>query len=176
MISRPSIVTLANQEALIESGTEFNVRVRTEGAQGTISSDLKVVDATLRLRVRPYITPEGKIFMDIQAEQREPDFSRVVDGIPAIQKNSAFTQLMVDNGATAVIGGLFRQKSTDGSNQVPGISKIPILGWLFQNQNRTEALTELMIFITPKVLEGEDVRKVREGTDRGSGVKGSAVP
>ena len=176
VISRPSIVTLANQEALIESGTEFNVRVRTEGAQGTISSDLKVVDATLRLRVRPYITPEGKIFMDIQAEQREPDFGRVVDGIPAIQKNSAFTQLMVDNGATAVIGGLFRQKSTDGSNQVPGISKIPILGWLFQNQNRTEALTELMIFITPKVLEGEDVRKVREGTDRGSGVKGSAAP
>ncbi|MBI3013634.1 MAG: hypothetical protein HYY65_00905 [Candidatus Tectomicrobia bacterium] len=176
VISRPSIVTLANQEALIESGTEFNVRVRTEGTQGTISSDLKEVDATLRLRVRPYITPEGKIFMDIQAEQREPDFSRVVDGIPAIQKNSAFTQLMVDDGATAVIGGLFRQKSSDNAKQVPGVSRIPILGWLFKNQSRSESLTELMIFITPKVLQGEEILGIRKMGGPNPGAKGFAGP
>lgn len=152
IISKPNVTTINNKAAKIRSGVKIYVKVDGGTDQGP---ELKEIDTGIELKVTPQITINRMIKMNIEATQSEADFSRTVDNIPAILDNTASTTVLIPDGETAVIGGLLRVSTTSERKSVPGISKIPVLGWLFKSSNKTKDNKELMIFITPKILDAE---------------------
>lgn len=152
IISKPNVTTINNKAAKIRSGVKIYVKVDGGTDQGP---ELKEIDTGIELKVTPQITINRMIKMNIEATQSEADFSRTVDNIPAILDNTASTTVLIPDGETAVIGGLLRVSTTSEKKSVPGISKIPIVGWLFKSSNKTKDNKELMIFITPKILDAE---------------------
>lgn len=146
-ISKPKITTLNNQSAVIESGSE--VPYQTVSSEGTRTQFKK---ATLRLEVLPHITPNGLVRMSITATKDEPDFSQVTNAGPPIKTKNAQTEVIVKDGDTVVLGGLFTNKKTLAISRVPYLSDIPILGLLFKGRTTRVEINELLIFITPKVL------------------------
>lgn len=149
IITRPRIVTLDNKEAVIQRGDRIPIRVLNQ--QGVTSTQF--VDANLNLTVTPHVTRDNFISISISVNLDEPDFGRTVDGQPTIVTRSARTEMLVKNGTTAVIGGLLQSTLADSDNQVPGISKIPIFGRLFRRNSKTEQTRELLIFITPSIIQ-----------------------
>ena len=146
ILSAPRIITQNNQEAVIKQGITFPVQTV---ANNTVTVTFK--DAVLELRVTPQITSANTIILDINVNNDEADFSRTVNGIPSILTQEATTQVLVADGSTTVIGGVFKN-TTDSQNQyVPLLHKIPILGNLFKNQSKTEENRELLIFMTPRI-------------------------
>ena len=120
------------------------------------SSDF--VEARLSLEVTPHITADGSVLMTIKAENNQPDPSNSgSNGQPAIQKKEAATQVLVKDADTTVIGGIYVRGSSSSTNGVPLLSKIPILGYLFKNYRELETRTELLIFITPRILNRQAV-------------------
>lgn len=150
IISKPNVTTINNKTANIRSGVKLYVKVDGGADQGPA---LQEIDTGIELKVTPQITLNRMIKMNIEAIQSEADFSRTVDNIPSILDNTATTTVLVPDGETAVIGGLLRVNATKEKRGVPGISKIPILGWLFKSSTKTKTNKELMIFITPKILD-----------------------
>ncbi len=148
VISNPRITTLDNQEAKIQQGKKISYPT-TSSSEGTKT---EFIDANLELTVIPHITPDGTIVMKIEVKKNEPDFSRGLDK-PDITTNEAKTQVLIKNGDTLVIGGLFKTSTSKKQNAVPGFSKIPILGWLFKENKDVEDVSELLIFITPRVVK-----------------------
>lgn len=159
IISRPSVSTLNNMPAKIRSGVKIYVKstssinVGTSGASASgDSAALQEIDTGVDLTVTPQITSGDMIKMKIEAVESEADFSRKVDGIPAIIDNTATTTVLVRNGETTVIGGLVKARKSTQTNGVPGISSIPVVGWLFKNKQKTRTDNELLILITPKIV------------------------
>jgi type IV pilus assembly protein PilQ len=152
IISTPKILTLDNKEASIKQGQEIPY---TKDEEGTITTSF--VEAVLSLVVIPHITMDDRVSMKITATKDAPDFSRAVDGQPAIDKKEANTELLVNNGETIVIGGILQETDEKGQRNVPGLSRIPILGWLFSSKTKTSDKNELLIFITPTIVELEEV-------------------
>ncbi len=160
ILSKPSVTTLNNMAAKIRSGTKIYVKstssinVGTSGgnAASAGTSGLQEIDTGIVLTVTPQISVDGYIKVKIEAVESEADFSRTVDGIPAVIDNTAETTVILKDGETAVIGGLYRQKTTKEKKGVPGLQSIPGVGLLFQSNTKTKADTELMIFITPKII------------------------
>ncbi|MBI4373737.1 MAG: hypothetical protein HY542_02565 [Deltaproteobacteria bacterium] len=159
ILSKPSVSTLNNMPAKIRSGTKIYVKSTssislgtTAGSAGGDTSGLQEIDTGIELTVTPQITVDNTIKLKIDATQSEADFSRTVDGIPAVVDSTASTTVILEDGSTAVIGGLYRVRSSIQRKGVPGFNKIPILGYLFQNKSKTKTDTELMIFITPKLV------------------------
>jgi type IV pilus assembly protein PilQ len=148
IISNPKIATLDNTEALIESGTR--IPVKTVSAEGT---QTQFVDASLSLRVTPHVTPDGFINMKIQATKNEPDFGNQVEGIPTITTREATTVMLVRDSDTVVIGGLYRRTSSTAQDGVPWLSQVPVVGWLFKKTRVNDVNDELLIFITPKIIQ-----------------------
>lgn len=148
IISNPRITTSDNQEATIKQGKK--IPYQTVSAQGTKT---EFVDAQLELTVTPHITPDGTIVMEIQVKKNEADFSRTVGGVPTIDTKEAKTQVLIENGDTLVIGGIFKTNITESYAKVPGLSKIPLIGWLFKKKQNTDTTSELLIFITPRIVE-----------------------
>jgi len=157
IISSPRILTLDNKEAYIEQGIEIPYQVLEEG-----SYSLKWQKAVLRLEVTPHITPDRRIAMKIVAKKDAPDRSIIVMGAPAIDKKEVGTELLVNNGDTIVIGGIITREETLSKKGVPWLSKIPVLGWLFKSQSKTEKKKELLIFVTPTIVELEETRLMGE--------------
>lgn len=149
IISKPNVTTINNLEAKITSG--LTVYVKTDGGADEGPS-LQAIETGVELSVTPQITINRMIKLKIQVSESEADFSRTVDGIPAVLNNDVISNVLVPDGETAVIGGLLKMKTTKENRAVPGISKIPIVGWLFKNSTRTKDDNELMIFITPKII------------------------
>jgi type IV pilus assembly protein PilQ len=150
VVSSPKIVTQTNQSASVQSG--FQIPVQT-----TVNNTTTVlyIDATLRLDVTPQITAEGTVILDIKIQRREPATGlNIAEGrnVPLITRD-AQTRLMVRDGGTAVIGGIFKLTANDGQSMIPGLWKIPLLGALFRNKTTQENTDELMIFITPRVMK-----------------------
>ena len=110
------------------------------------------IDANLQLDVTPQITNEGTIIMDLKVEKAEADFTRTVNGTPTIIRKAIETQVLVRDGGTAVLGGVYVTNSTRGMTGVPFLSKIPLIGFLFRNNTKEDKNVELLIFITPRVL------------------------
>lgn len=162
IISKPNVTTINNKAAKIRSGVKIYVKVDGGTDQGP---ELKEIDTGIELKVTPQITINRMIKMNIEATQSEADFSRTVDNIPAILDNTASTTVLIPDGETAVIGGLLRVSTTSEKKSVPGISKIPIVGWLFKNSNKTKDNKELMIFITPKILDA-DYFEMKKGSQQ----------
>ncbi|MEO6325085.1 MAG: type IV pilus secretin PilQ [Thermoanaerobaculia bacterium] len=150
IVSTPKVQTQTNQLASIQSG--FQIPVQT-----TVNNTTSVlyIDATLRLDVTPQITAEGTIIMDVKVQKREPAVAlniAIGNNIPLITRD-AKTRLMVRDGGTAVIGGIFKFTTNDQRSMVPGLWKIPLLGNLFRNRTEREDTDELMIFITPRIMK-----------------------
>ncbi len=151
IVSSPRIATLENNEAVIKSGVRIPVqRVTVQEGVGTTETDF--VEAVLSLRVRPQVTSQGLIILDISADRSVPDWGRVVDGFPTILTREAHTQVMVKDGETVVIGGLLQETEGEDTSRVPIISDIPIIGGLFKSKSKTLDTEELLIFITPKLI------------------------
>jgi type IV pilus assembly protein PilQ len=147
-ISNPKIVTLDNQEASIESGQK--IPYQTVSAEGT---QTQFVNATLELKVTPHITPHGTIVMDLEIKNDQADFGQTVQGVPTINTNEAESQVLIKDGDTLVIGGIFQSTLSKDSNAVPLLGQVPILGWLFKTDKDTEETDEALVFITPRIIK-----------------------
>ncbi len=148
VISNPKVTTLDNREAKIESGR--SIPYQTVSQDGT---SVQFVDASLSLTVTPHITADGNIYMKILAQKNAADFGNSVNGVPSITKKEASTEVLVRNGDTTVLGGLYESTINENRNQVPGLGSIPLLGNLFQKRLDTDLIEELLIFITPVVVQ-----------------------
>ena len=149
IISSPKVTSLTNTPALIQSGVQIPVQTTVNNTTTVI-----YVDATLKLDVTPQITAEGTILLTVNVMKREPAVALNL----ALGQNVPLTireyrgQVLVKDGGTTVIGGIFQINDQDQYNMIPGLWKIPVLGNLFKNTTRTEKHDELLIFITPRIL------------------------
>jgi type IV pilus assembly protein PilQ len=149
IVTNPKIATLDNTEAVIQSGRRIPYEtVSNEGTQ------TEFADASISLRVTPHITADGFINMKIQAAKNEADFANTsANGVPTILTREASTEMLIKDGDTVVIGGLYQRTMQEDMNGVPGLSKIPVLGWLFQQNTSRDNNDELLIFITPRIIK-----------------------
>lgn len=152
IISSPRIVTTDNKEATIEQGTQ--IPYSTVSASGT---NTQFVDATLSLKVTPHITPDGRVTMKLEAKN-DSQGEVGATGQPAINKKKATTEVLVRDGETAVIGGILQITRNENQAGLPWLSKIPVLGYLFRKDTNQTRNRELLIFITPKILNQEPVQ------------------
>jgi len=151
IVSSPKVVTQNNKKATILSGEKIPYPTTQGGAAGGAIT-VAFIDANLQLDVTPQITNEGTIIMDLKVEKAEADFTRTVNGTPTIIRKAIETQVLVRDGGTAVLGGVYVTNSTRGMTGVPFLSKIPLIGFLFRNTTKEDKNVELLIFITPRVL------------------------
>lgn len=153
VISRPKVATLNNISAMINSGISYNVKTASQGSGGTVvAGSIQTIKAGLNLTVTPSVFGENQIKLKITLTNSEPNNSTAIDGIPSINENTANATVVIGNGETAVMAGLIKQSNGTTRNGVPGLSSIPILGWLFKSQLEKSESTELMILITPKIV------------------------
>ena len=151
IISTPKIVTLDRGEATIQAGVK--IPIQTVGEQNGVSTTgVDYIDAFLKLTVTPQVTSQGQIVMKISAERTEPDWSRTVDAVPALQTREAQTQVRVRDGETVVIGGLLQENEKKVESRVPILADIPLIGGAFKRKEKTRDNGELLIFITPRVI------------------------
>ena len=148
-ISSPRVITANQQEAVIETGTEIPYQQAT--SSGATSVSFK--KAVLSLKVTPQITPDERIIMDLEVKKDKPDFSREVLGVPPIDTNKVTSQVLVDNGETIVLGGVYEQTKTHNINRIPFFGDLPLVGGLFRNRAEKDDKSELLIFISPKLLK-----------------------
>ncbi|HJU84274.1 MAG TPA: type IV pilus secretin PilQ [Holophagaceae bacterium] len=151
IVSSPKVVTQNNKKASILSGEKIPYPTQQGGAAGGAIT-VSFVEANLKLEVTPQITSEGTIIMDVNVEKAEADFSRTVNGTPTILRKALDTQVLVRDGGTAILGGVYITKTDKENVGVPFLKNIPILGALFRTKSNAESNAELLIFITPRIL------------------------
>ena len=147
ILSTPRVSTQNNIEAEITQGIQVPIQTV---ANNTVTVTFK--DAALTLRVTPQITATNTVIMRISVENASPDFSRAINGIPPIDTQRALTQVLVGDGDTTVIGGIYVSREQASQDRTPGLHRIPLLGWLFQRNEFSDESRELLIFITPKIM------------------------
>ena len=147
ILSSPRISTLDNNEASIEQGVSIPISVVSAQGVQTV-----FVDAKLNLTVKPHVTNDGTVMMDIKVTRNEPDFVNTgARGDPTILKKEAQTKMLVRDGDTAVIGGIYQRNSGLNYAKVPFFADIPVLGVLFRNRRENDDRTEFLVFITPRI-------------------------
>jgi type IV pilus assembly protein PilQ len=147
-ISAPRIATIDNKEATIGQGLSIPFSQTSASGVNTV-----FIEAKLELKVTPHVTADGAILMKIIATNNAPNPQLTgANGQPSISKREANTEVLVKDGDTTVIGGIYTRQSANRENSVPLFGKIPVLGYFFRHRNSTEDYTELLIFITPRVL------------------------
>jgi type IV pilus assembly protein PilQ len=151
IVSSPKLVTQNNKKATILSGQKIPYPTQQGGAQGGAIT-VAFIDANLQLDVTPQITNEGTIIMDLKVEKASADFTQTVQGTPTIDRKSIETQVLVRDGGTAVLGGVYITNSSLQSTGVPFLMHLPLIGFLFRNNLKQEQNTELLIFITPRIM------------------------
>ena len=150
ILSRPRVVTQNNIQALVRQGVKVPVVTAAQlGGPPTVT----YVDAFLRLSVTPQITAENTIFLNVDAENTTPDFSRSIQGNPTLVTQQATTQVLVTDGGTVVIGGVIQTQNTVNISQVPLLGNIPIFGNLFRHRSVSTNTQELIFFITPRIIQ-----------------------
>jgi type IV pilus assembly protein PilQ len=153
VITNPKIATLDNTEALIESGRR--IPYATVSDEGTRT---EFADASIKLRVTPNVAPDGFIDLKIHATKNEADFSRTsANGVPTILTREATTEMLVRDGDTVVIGGLYQRTLQEANRGVPWLSRVPVVGWLFKTKRKEDNHEELLIFITPRIIKRPDM-------------------
>jgi type IV pilus assembly protein PilQ len=146
VLSTPRVSTQNNIEAEITQG--FQIPIQTV-ANNTVTVSFK--DAALTLKVKPQITAANTVIMQISVENATPDFGNQVNGIPPIDTQRANTRVLVTNGETTVIGGIYKSREQTIEDRTPGLHRVPLLGWLFKRNTVNDDSRELLIFITPKI-------------------------
>ena len=148
LLSTPRVTTQNNVAAEMTQGVQIPIQTVSNN---TVTVSFK--DAALTLKVTPQITSANTVIMLISVENATPDFSRQVNNIPPINTQRANTQVLVSDGQTTVIGGIYVSNSTTTSDKTPGLGNVPLLKWLFKRDRVDEANTELLIFITPRIIK-----------------------
>jgi type IV pilus assembly protein PilQ len=148
IVSQPKVLTGDKQQATIKSGTEIAYQKQT--SSGATSVEFK--EAVLKLQVTPQITPDNRIIMDLLVSQ-DSIGSIISGGEPSIDVTQIETQVLVGNGQTLVLGGIFHTEEFRGTEKVPLFGDMPFLGRLFRNDLRNVKKREILIFITPKIIE-----------------------
>ena len=144
-ISSPRVVTADQKQATIEDGRKFPFLKRD--ADGNTTTEF--IDASLKLIVTPQITPDGDVIMELNVKNDSPI---IFNGETAIQTKSVNTQVLVENGGTVVIGGIYVQEDTKNVEKVPVLGDVPIFGNLFASRQTNQRKSELLVFITPRVI------------------------
>jgi len=146
IVSSPRVITADQVKALIEQGTELPYQTATSSGATSIAFR----KASMKLEVTPQITPEGSIILDVDVNK--DSVGRITTAGYAIDTKHVQTQVLVENGGTVVIGGIYMQSETDNVTKVPLLGDIPVVGHLFKSRAKASARSELLIFLTPKVI------------------------
>ena len=148
VLSAPKVTTMDHREAHISSGRR--IPYETTSQEGTAT---QFIDAELALTVTPHVTTDDNVFLQIKATKNAADFANTDgNGNPTITTNEATSEVVVANGATTVLGGIFENTKTETEKKVPFLSAIPILGQLFQSMDDEDTISEILIFITPTIV------------------------
>jgi type IV pilus secretin PilQ/predicted competence protein len=148
ILSSPKVATQNNQPASIEQGVQIPVVTTT-----ATEVDVQYVPASLRLIVTPQITAEDTVIMKVKVENNQPSSTISVADVPGIVTESVDTQILVRTGTTAVIGGVYKMQEAENETGIPGLRKIPFFGWLFKNKTNRKDSSELLVFLTPKIVK-----------------------
>jgi type IV pilus assembly protein PilQ len=146
IIASPRVLTADQVEAIIEQGTEIPYQTATSSG----ATALAFRKAVLSLKVKPQITPDGNVIMTLDVNKDQP--GQQAAGVVQINTKHVKTEVLVENGGTVVIGGIYEQNDRTDVTQVPFFGDLPVIGWLFKNVSSTSAKTELLIFITPRIV------------------------
>lgn len=150
ILSSPKIITLDNEAAKIKSGQEIPYQ-ESAGASGATSVTFKT--AALNMEVTPHITNNNQVILKIKVTKDSADYANKVNGEPPINTNEVDSTVILNNGQTIVLGGLLQKKKINNVSGVPGLMRIPFLGWLFKTKYVSNPQSELYIFVTPKILK-----------------------
>ena len=146
VVSSPRLITADQIKASISSGTKIPYQKATSSG----ATSVEFIDAVLKLDVTPQITPEGNVIMKVEVNKDEP--GAATGGVPSINTKSIKTEVLVENGGTVVIGGIFSSTENESTTQVPFLGDLPFVGNLFKTKSKTSNRSELLIFLTPKVV------------------------
>jgi type IV pilus assembly protein PilQ len=149
LLSTPRVTTQNNVAAEMKQGVQIPIQTV---ANNTVTVTFK--DAALTLKVTPQITSANTVIMKITVENAAPDYSKAVGTslIPPINTQRAVTQVLVSDGETTVIGGIYISSEQSDKDRTPGLNRLPLLGWLFKREKLTDESRELIIFITPRIV------------------------
>jgi type IV pilus assembly protein PilQ len=147
LISNPKVITSDNQPAKISQGQQ--IPYQTVSQDGT---KIEFKDAVLSLEVTPHVTKDGNIRLKIKATKDRP-IQIAGSPVPGIDKKEAVSEVIIKDGETAVVGGIYEVEESNSDTGLPGLRKIPLLGWLFRSESKSQTKRELLIFITPSVLK-----------------------
>ncbi len=162
VISRPRVITMNNVAATIQSLTILRVKLPstgtvintgTGGVAGGQTTATEKINTGITLVVTPQVSADGFVLMNIYAKSSQPDFNRAVDGIPNEISREANSNVLIKDGETVVLGGIFRHVSDDREAGLPYLRNVPVLGWLFKRTLDSKRQEELLVFLTPKVVE-----------------------
>jgi type IV pilus assembly protein PilQ len=163
IVSRPRVITMNNIPARIESLTILRVRLPstgtvvntgTGGVAGTASTATEKIETGIILTVVPQVSSDGFILLNITVKSSQADFSRTVDQIPTEISRQANSNVLIRDGETVVLGGIFRNEADDRETGMPYLRRIPGIGWLFKRMLRQDRKDEMLVFITPQVVAG----------------------
>jgi type IV pilus assembly protein PilQ len=147
LISSPSLFAANQQSATIEAGEEIPYQEISRSGASTVAFK----KAVLSLKVTPQIMPGKKVLLQLQVNQDKPS-NRIVLGVPAITTRQITTHILIADGQTLVLGGIYERNKEQDKQGIPFLSKIPLVGWVFQKQNEIESKRELLIFVTPQII------------------------
>ncbi len=153
VVSQPKVVTSDKETAKILKGTE--IPYQEASSSGATSTSFK--EAALSLEVTPQITPDNRIIMEVKINKDEPDFANALNGVPPIKKNEINAKVLVSDGETIVLGGVFSNTQTKSVDKVPFLGDLPYLGRLFRRDVVTDKKNELLVFLTPRIMSGQAV-------------------
>ena len=148
LLSTPKVTTQNNQAAEIKQGVQIPIQTV---ANNTVTTQFK--DAVLTLKVTPQITDAGTVILTLEVENSTPDFGNPVNGIPPINTQAAKTIVLVKDGQTAVVGGIYQSQEFVNEDRTPVLGNIPLLGYLFRRKGTQNANNELLLFITPRIVK-----------------------
>lgn len=148
VVSRPKVMVQDQTEALVEQGTELAY----ESATSSGATSVTWKKAMLSLKVKPQITPDGRVYMAVDVNKDSPNYDKQTSSGVPIDTKHVKTAVLVENGGTVVIGGIFVQTSSKGEEKVPFLGDVPFLGNLFKESSKTEKKSELLVFLTPKIV------------------------
>ncbi|MCL3027678.1 type IV pilus secretin PilQ, partial [Klebsiella pneumoniae] len=153
IVSQPKVVTSDKETAKILKGQE--VPYQEASSSGATSTSFK--EAALSLEVTPQITPDNRIIVEVKVTKDAPDFDRALNGVPPINKNEVNAKILVNDGETIVIGGVFSNTQSKSVDKVPFLGDLPYLGRLFRRDTVSDVKNELLVFLTPRIMNNQAI-------------------
>ena len=153
IVSQPKVVTSDKETAKILKGSE--IPYQEASSSGATSTSFK--EAALSLEVTPQITPDNRIIMEVKVNKDAPDFANQLNGVPPINKNEVNAKVLVSDGETIVIGGVFSNTQTKSVDKVPFLGDLPFVGRVFRRDIVQDKKSELLVFLTPRIMNNQAI-------------------